>query len=155
VGSNAGDRADNCRKAIAAVAACENCLLDCQSPLYETEPVGLEDQASFINSVVRVRTRLDPEALLMQLQGIERAVGRRLGGPRFGPRVLDLDILFFDNRILRTTQLQVPHPRLHERRFVLKPLSDISPELVHPVLGKTIRSLLSNLEDSKKVILFE
>ncbi|MBN1843570.1 MAG: 2-amino-4-hydroxy-6-hydroxymethyldihydropteridine diphosphokinase [Deltaproteobacteria bacterium] len=156
VGSNVGKREENCRKAISSVAACGGCLLDCQSRLYETEPVGLNEQAWFINGVVRIRTNLQPKALLIQLQDIEQAMGRRPGGPRFGPRVLDLDILFFDDQIVQTTQLQIPHPRLHKRRFVLKPLCDISPELVHPALGQTMQSLLSNLENGgKKVILFQ
>jgi 2-amino-4-hydroxy-6-hydroxymethyldihydropteridine diphosphokinase len=156
VGSNVGDRAENCRKALAAVAESESCLLEIQSPLYETEPVELEDQDWFINGVARIRTGLEPEDLLAELQAIERAIGREPGGPKFGPRILDLDILFFDDQVLRTTQLQLPHPQLHKRRFVLQPLCDIASELVHPVLRQTIRSVLSSLkDDKKKVILFE
>lgn len=156
VGSNVGDRAENCHKAIAAIAASKSCLLELQSPLYETEPVELEDQDWFINGVARIRTGLEPEGLLAKLQAIERALGRKPGGQKFGPRILDLDILFFDDQVLRTTQIQLPHPELHTRRFVLQPLCDIAPELVHPVLGQTIRSVLGNLKDGKKkVILFE
>jgi len=150
MGSNLGHRVDNCRKALGALAACKGCVLEAESPLYETEPVDFEDQSWFVNSVARVRTCLEPDALLQQLQAIERAMGRRPGGPKFGPRILDLDILFFNDWIVHTTDLQFPHPRLHQRRFVLKPLCDIAPELVHPVLGETIRSLLSNLEDGEK-----
>ncbi|NVM57476.1 MAG: 2-amino-4-hydroxy-6-hydroxymethyldihydropteridine diphosphokinase [Desulfobacterales bacterium] len=151
VGSNVGDKADNCRKGISAVGACEGCLMEAQSPLYETEPVEFESQEWFINGAVRVRTCLEPEALLVQLQAIERAMGRGVGA-----RILDLDMLFFDDRILRTGKLQLPHPRSHQRRFVLKPLCHIAPELVHPVLGQTIQSLLFDLKDGeKKVILYE
>ncbi|NVM20512.1 MAG: 2-amino-4-hydroxy-6-hydroxymethyldihydropteridine diphosphokinase [Desulfobacterales bacterium] len=156
VGSNIGRRADNCRKGISAIGACDGCLLEAQSPLYETEPVGFEAQDWFVNGVARVRTRLEPEPLLAQLRAIESAMGRRPGGARFGPRILDLDILFFDDRVVRTSRMQLPHPRLHKRRFVLRPLCDIAPEHVHPVLGQMVRSLLSNLNDSEhKVMLHE
>lgn len=150
MGSNLGHRADNCRKAMAALAACKGCVLEAESPLYETEPVDFENQSWFINGVARVRTCLEPEALLQQLQAIERAMGRRPEGRKFGPRILDLDILFFNDWIVNTAEVRFPHPRLHQRRFVLKPLCDIAPELVHPVLGETIRSLLSSLEDGEK-----
>lgn len=153
MGSNIGDRAEHCRKAIAALAACKGCLVEAESPLYETEPVDFEEQDWFINGVARVRTCLEPEALLQQLRAIERAMGRRPEGRRFGPRVLDLDILFFNDWILHTTDLEFPHPRLHQRRFMLKPLCDIAPELVHPVLGKTMRSLLSSLKDGEKRVI--
>jgi 2-amino-4-hydroxy-6-hydroxymethyldihydropteridine diphosphokinase len=147
-----GERAANCHRAITALAACEGCVLDGRSPLYETEPVGLEDQPWFVNAVVRIRTGLRPEALLTRLKALERALGRRPGGPRSGPRVLDLDILFYDDMTLETPDLQIPHPRLHERRFVLQPLCALAPDLVHPVLGKSARSLLQALGDGKKVI---
>ncbi len=152
VGSNVGDRVDNCRKAVETLAASDGCLVDAQASLYETEPVGLEDQAWFVNSVVRIKTRLDPESLRVKLAGIEQAVGRRPGGVRFGPRVLDLDILVFDDVVLRTAHIEVPHPRLHERRFVLAPFCDLDPEFVHPVLGVTIRTLLSDLRDGGKKV---
>ena len=156
MGSNVGHKADNCRKGISAIGACEDCVLEAQSPLYETQPVELEAQDWFVNGVASVRTCLEPEPLLVRLQAIELAMGRRPEGPRFGPRILDLDILFFDDRIIRTSKLQLPHPRLHQRRFVLRPLCDIAPELVHPVLGRMVRSLLSNLKDDEyKVILHE
>jgi 2-amino-4-hydroxy-6-hydroxymethyldihydropteridine diphosphokinase len=150
IGSNLGDRAENCQKGIEAVAACEDCVLEAQSPFYETEPVYLEDQAWFINAAALVRTSLEPEAFLARLQAIEQRMGPRADSPRFGPRVLDLDILFFDDLVLREGDLWVPHPRLHERRFVLQPLSDIAARFLHPVLGKTIGSLLAGLKDGHK-----
>lgn len=152
VGSNVGERAANCRRAIAALAACEDCVLDGQSPLYETEPVDLEDQPWFVNAVVRIRTVSGPEVLFGKLKALERALGRKPGGPKSGPRVLDLDILFYDDMALETPELQIPHPRLHERRFVLQPLCALAPDLVHPVLGKSAHSLLEELVDGKKVI---
>jgi 2-amino-4-hydroxy-6-hydroxymethyldihydropteridine diphosphokinase len=150
VGSNVGNRIKNCRAAVSAIAACEGCLLEAQSPLYETEPVYFEDQNWFINGAALVLTCLDPEAFFVHLKEIERDMGRRMDGPRFGPRVLDLDLLFFDDLVLDAGDLRVPHPRLHERRFVLKPLSDIAARFMHPVLGETIGSLLAHLRDGPK-----
>lgn len=153
MGSNEGKRAENCRRGIATVSASRGCLLESESPLYETEPLEFAEQDWFVNGVVQLRTCLEPEALLWRLHAIERAMGRRRDGPRFGPRSLDLDLLFFDDLILDRPELQLPHPRLHQRRFVVQPLCDIAPELIHPVLGKTIRSLLCNLSDgAQKVI---
>ncbi len=155
VGSNIGKKVDICREAIDAVNACESCLLDRQSFFYETEPVGMEDQDWFVNGVFRICTSLEPQALHKQLQAIEQRLGRRQEGPRFGPRILDLDILFFDDLIMQTAKLQIPHPRLHKRRFVLRPLCDIAPELMHPKIGQTVHWLLSNLTDKKKVTFLE
>ena len=153
VGSNVGDKVDNCRKGIAAIGECEGCTVEAESFLYETEPVYLESQDWFINGVVRVSTDLEPKALFEQLKAIEHDMGRRPGGARFGPRILDLDILFYDDRILRAGSLQIPHPSLHERRFVLRPLCDIAPELLHPVFGQNAESLLSNLNDEGKQVI--
>lgn len=153
VGSNVGDKADNCRKGIAAIGECEGCMVEAQSPLYETEPVYVESQDWFMNGVIRIRTDLKPKVLFEQLKVIEHAMGRRSGGARFGPRILDLDILFYDDRVLRAGSLRIPHPSLHERRFVLRPLCDIAPELVHPVLGQNAKSLLSNLKDEGKKVM--
>jgi 2-amino-4-hydroxy-6-hydroxymethyldihydropteridine diphosphokinase len=152
VGSNLGEKVDNCRQAIAAIAVLKGCLLDGVSPLYETEPVGVQDQSFFVNAVALVKTDLEPVELLERLRAIETSLGRKPGGKKFGPRVLDLDILFFDNVILRSDRIEIPHPRLHERRFVLEPLCDLAAELVHPVLGKTVRFLLADLKDGKKVV---
>jgi 2-amino-4-hydroxy-6-hydroxymethyldihydropteridine diphosphokinase len=155
VGSNIGDKAGNCRKGIEAIDRCEGCVVDAMSPLYETEPVHLECQDWFVNGVARIRTKLEPETLFARLKAIEHAMGGRPKEVRFGPRTLDLDILFYDDCILRTRLLQIPHPRLHERRFVLRPLCNLAPELVHPVLGHTIQSVLSDLEDGgKRVTLY-
>ena len=155
VGSNIGDKADNCRKGILAINKCEGCLVEAQSPLYETEPVYL-DQDWFVNGAAMLHTDLEPEALFARLKAIEHAMGRRTGEVRFGPRILDLDILFYDELVLREEMLEIPHPRLHERRFVLKPLCDIAPDLVHPVIGQTVQYLLHDLKDGgKKVTLYK
>ena len=152
VGSNLGAKEENCRQAIAALSDNAGCSLVGQSLFYETEPVGFKDQDWFINGVVQIRTTMGPNVLHEQLQAIESALGRQPGGKKYGPRVLDLDILLFDDVVLHNDQLEIPHPRLHERRFVLQPLCDLAPELVHPVLGQTIQYLLAHLEDSKKVV---
>ena len=127
-------------------------MVEAQSPLYETEPVYFESQDWFLNGVIKVCTDLEPEALFELLKAIEHAMGRQPGGTRFGPRVLDLDILFYDDRIFCEGLLEIPHPSLHERRFVLQPLCDIAPELVHPVIGQTVESLLLGLKDSGKKV---
>lgn len=152
IGSNVGDKLENCRKGIAAIEGTEGCTVEAESPLYETEPVYVESQDWFLNGVIRIRTDLEPMALFTRLKEIEHSMGRRPGGTRFGPRILDLDILFYDDRILNEGMLQIPHAALQERRFVLEPLCDIAPELVHPVLGQTMESLLSDLEDGGKEV---
>ena len=109
-----------------------------------------------INGVAMLHTDLEPDALFICLKTIEHEMGRRTGEVRFGPRILDLDILFYDELVLREEMLEIPHPRLHERRFVLKPLCDIAPDLVHPVIGQTVQHLLHDLKDGgKKVTLYK
>jgi len=152
IGSNQGDRLDVCRKAIDVLSDGGGSCLQCQSRFYETEPVGWEDQAWFVNTVISIRTGLEAQALHKKLQAVEGQFGRRTEGPRFGPRILDLDLLFFDDLVVKTASLEVPHPRLHERRFVLQPLCDIAPGLVHPVIRRTARQLLSDLGDKKRVM---
>jgi 2-amino-4-hydroxy-6-hydroxymethyldihydropteridine diphosphokinase len=120
--------------------------------LYETAPVGYEDQGWFVNGAVKIRTYLDPEGLLARLRSIEKELGRKPTGTPFGPRVLDFDILLFEDLIIKTEHLTIPHPELHKRRFVLKPLADIAPDIVHPVLKETILTLLANLKDDGKAI---
>ena len=151
VGSNRGNALDHCRRAIEAIGAdSRSRLLQC-SPFYWTEPVGKKDQDWFINGVVAAETSLNPHEFLAFLLGIERQMGRERG-ERWGPRVIDLDILLFGDKVLNESGLQVPHPRLPERRFVLIPLRDIAPWLEHPVLHKTIAALLSEVETDEKVL---
>jgi 2-amino-4-hydroxy-6-hydroxymethyldihydropteridine diphosphokinase len=101
----------------------------------------------FINGAVRIETTLSPLALLDRLQAVQREAGRTADGPRFGPRVLDLDLLMYDRLVLENPRLSLPHPRMHDRRFVLKPLCDIDPFLVHPLIGKDVQSLLAELDE--------
>jgi len=153
VGSNLGDKLANCRRGIAALTQPEVSTLKGQSLFYRTAPVDYEDQDWFINGVAKIETTLDPEQLLRQLKQIETDTGRADTVVRFGPRVLDLDILLFDDAVIDTELLVIPHPRMHKRRFVLQPFCDIDPTKLHPVCKKTIRALLDRLRDAGQVVM--
>ena len=116
------------------------------STIFETEPVGGPPQGRFLNCVVEARTALAPQPLLARLQSIETALGRAPSPVRWGPRVIDLDILLYDDRIVNAPHLTIPHPRLHERRFMLEPLAQLAPDLTHPMLQRTIAELLRDLQ---------
>jgi 2-amino-4-hydroxy-6-hydroxymethyldihydropteridine diphosphokinase len=153
VGSNLGNKLLNCRRALDALAADGAVRIQARSRVYRTEPVDYTDQDWFINQVVRVETEFEPSALLDRLQAVQRRLGRTEPVVRFGPRVVDLDILLYDRLVLESPRLSLPHPRMHRRRFVLKPLCDIDPDLIHPVLGRDVRTLLAELgEDSQEVV---
>lgn len=139
LGTNLGDRPANLRAAVAALPPAVR--VTAVSPIYETPPWGFTDQPAFLNMAVRGKTNLPPLALLDFLKTLETDLGRRQSF-RWGPRLIDLDILFYADLTLDTPPLTLPHPRLHERAFVLIPLADIAPALVHPVLQKTIAELL-------------
>lgn len=115
------------------------------SRIYETAPVGYLNQGPFLNMVVEIRTTRAPAGVLAGAKAVERAVGRRTGGPRFGPRLLDVDLLLYSDQQIALPGLTVPHPRLHRRAFVLAPLADLAPGLVHPTLGVTVAELLGVL----------
>ena len=144
LGSNLGDRAHNLRRALQALG--ERLALDAVSPCYETEPAYVLDQPRFYNLTCRATTTLAPLDLLHHLKELETRLGRE-PGLRFGPRVIDLDILFYDDLVLDIPELTLPHPRLQERAFVLVPLADIAPDLVHPTLGLPIAALRDKLGD--------
>jgi 2-amino-4-hydroxy-6-hydroxymethyldihydropteridine diphosphokinase len=145
-GSNLGDRLNNCRNAIGELAALPSCSLLKTSSFYETSPVGLVDQPSFINGVVLLETAEDAHWLLHQMLEIENSFGR-IRTLKWGPRSIDLDLLFFDDQIINTPELSVPHPSLHERRFVLEPLKEVAPNFRHPSLGKSVADLCNHLKD--------
>jgi len=140
LGSNIGDRDANLRDAIQRLAAADLKILRV-SPVYETEPVDYADQRWFLNLVVEAQTSLFPMMLLSRIGRIERELGRVRTIPK-GPRTIDIDILLYGKAVVRTARLEVPHPRMGDRRFVLAPLADLSPELRHPVTHQTIRRML-------------
>ena len=139
LGSNMGNRLANLKNAISNLTPQMD--VKKKSPVYETPPWGYTDQPAFLNQVVMVETYMEPENLLGHLKRLETVLGRE---PTFenGPRVIDVDILFYDDLVLNSPPLVIPHPRLHQRGFVLVPLNDIAPELIHPILGKSISELL-------------
>ena len=145
LGTNLGDRAANLWAAVARLSPVVTGLV--QSPVYLTQPWGITEQPEFLNMVLRGDTALPPTQLLKFLKGIETGLGR-IPSARYGPRLIDLDILFYDDLVLELPNLSVPHPRLQERAFVLVPLADLAPEMVHPVLGKTVRELLALVDTS-------
>ena len=150
VGSNLGDKMANCQNGIDRLAHAAGGILVDQSRFYKTEPMGFADQDWFVNGVFCLQTDLEPAALLAKIAEVQTAAGRKKSAIRNGPRTLDLDILLFDDRIMETPELIIPHPRMHERRFVLQPFCDISPHVMHPVLKKEIKTLLAALPDGEQ-----
>jgi 2-amino-4-hydroxy-6-hydroxymethyldihydropteridine diphosphokinase len=149
LGSNIGDRAANIARAIGALPA-HGVRVIKQSRLYETEPVEMREQDWFLNGVVEIQTALQPQELMAALLAIEQSMGRQRLVPK-GPRIIDLDILLFGAVVLKQPQLEIPHPRLAARRFVLVPFAEIAPNAMHPALGKTIRELLETTPDKSEV----
>jgi len=151
LGTNLGDRLANLKQAIAALTP--QMEVRAKSGVYETPPWGFEDQPKFLNQVIKVNTYLDPEPLLKHLKRLEVALGRQESFPN-GPRLIDMDILFYDDLIANKPSLVIPHPRLHERGFVLLPLMEIAPNLIHPVTQKSVREMaeVSNTEGIEKFV---
>ena len=151
-GSNIGDKLLNCKNGISALTNTQKAVEKAWSRFYKTEPVDYKNQDWFINVVVKVETTLAPFELLKALKSIERGAGRVDGSIRFGPRVLDLDIILYDDLVTNSSKLIVPHPRMHKRRFVLRPICDIDPTIVHPVLKKEMQALLDVLDKNEQRI---
>jgi 2-amino-4-hydroxy-6-hydroxymethyldihydropteridine diphosphokinase len=149
-GSNIGDRLKHIQNAIHALSKTEGITLQEISSVYKTDPVGYETQEPFLNGIAAIQTSLSPLSLLHTLKDIEIAVGRQ-HRIRWGPREIDLDLLIYGDLRLQTEKLVVPHPAMHLRGFVLVPLAEIAPDLVHPVFQETIETLLEHLEDDKSV----
>ena len=150
IGSNLGDKIGQCKKAISEIARVDHNKLLAKSSLFKTKPIGYTSQDDFINGVIKIETDLDPDNLLRTLKAIESRLGRTETF-RWGPRSIDLDILLFDEEVIRTEEFQVPHPSMHQRQFVLIPLAEIDRNLIHPVLKKTIRELLEDLKEDQGV----
>ena len=150
LGSNLGNRLSNLKEAIAALPP--QMEVRAKSAVYETPPWGYEDQPKFLNQVLKATTYLDPEPLLKHLKRLEVALGRKETFQN-GPRLIDMDILFYDDLILNTRLLVIPHPRLQERGFVLLPLMDLDPDLVHPLSKKSVREMMTacSVEGIEKV----
>lgn len=150
LGSNLGDREENLKQAIASLPPQMD--VKAKSHVYETPPWGYEDQQRFLNQVVKAQTYLQPEQLLKHIKRLEVALGRKATF-RNGPREIDIDILLYDDLVLNTPILTLPHPHMHERGFVLLPMMDIDPDLVHPLTGKSVREMLitTNLGGIKQV----
>lgn len=143
VGSNLGNRQENCLRAIEFLEK-RGVIVKKRSSMYETEPWGIKEQPRFINMAIEIETGLEPKELLRVLKEIEKEMGRE-ESLKWGPRIIDLDILLFDELILRDG-LEIPHPLMHEREFVLKPLCEIAPERVHPLLKVRICDLMQGLQ---------
>jgi 2-amino-4-hydroxy-6-hydroxymethyldihydropteridine diphosphokinase len=142
--SRFGDRAANLREAVRRIEGLGE--VRAVSSFYDTAPVGYLEQPRFLNGALLLETEVEPRALMRELLGVERAMGReRVGAPVKGPRVIDLDLLLYGDWVLWAEDLILPHPRMEERRFVLEPLAEIAPEWMHPVLGVTVRELLSRV----------
>lgn len=149
LGSNLGDRLANLKQAVAALTPQMD--VKAKSQVYETPPWGYEDQPKFLNQAIKATTYLEPEPLLKHIKRLEVALGRKASVPN-GPRLIDMDILFYDDLVMNKPSLVIPHPRLHERAFVLLPLMDLAPDLVHPVRRQSVRDMaaMCNTEGIEK-----
>lgn len=152
IGTNLGNKAENIRKSVELLK--EKCRIQKISSIYKTEPVGYKNQDWFLNCALLAKTGLKPNELLAFLRSIEKRLGRK-EAIKNGPRIIDLDILFYDGLVVKSKNLTIPHPRLHERLFVLAPLNDICPNLVHQILHRTIKQLILDLEKSESVEIYE
>jgi 2-amino-4-hydroxy-6-hydroxymethyldihydropteridine diphosphokinase len=152
LGSNVGDRELNLLRAVAELGKLSESRVTALSSFYETSPVGMVQQNAFYNAVLRLSTGLDAQSLLTCLLKIEDEIFKRVRTIHKGPRRIDLDLLLFGDRIINEENLVVPHPRLTERRFVLQPLCEIAPNLVHPLTGKTTSELLAALKSNETVV---
>ena len=145
LGTNLGDREENLAQSVIALGASPEVAVLRTSRIYETAPWGLTEQPDFLNMVVEISTTLSPRQLLDRGTGLERALGRE-PGPRLGPRLIDVDILLYGDRVVDEPDLHIPHASLHLRAFALVPLAELAPESIHPVLGVTIAKLAEQVD---------
>jgi 2-amino-4-hydroxy-6-hydroxymethyldihydropteridine diphosphokinase len=150
LGTNLGDRETNLKNAVESIIENIGPVVRLSS-VYETEPWGFRTKDLFLNMVAEVETKLKPSGLLGRMLMIEANMGRLRSGKEYSSRIIDLDILLYGEEILDSKSIVIPHPKLHERRFVLVPLCEIAPDLVHPVLKKSIKQLLSECPDKNNV----
>ena len=150
LGGNLGDRTGNLRKA-AGMLPGKGIKIIARSSLYETEPWGFKHDIYFLNRVLKIETTLKPVELLERILRIERNMGREKSDNLYSSRIIDIDILFYDDKIIKTDQLIIPHPKIHERMFALVPMAEIDPEYIHPALKKSINTLMDECNDSKQV----
>ncbi len=150
IGSNLGNKLDQCNRAVNEILKVDNNRLLASSSFFKTRPIGYTSQDWFINGVIKIETELNPFDLLQTLKSIEFRMGREETF-RWGPRIIDLDILFYDEIEINTPELQIPHPQIPHRQFVLIPLSEIDKDLVHPTFKKTIKDLLEELKEDQGV----
>jgi len=151
LGSNMGNREENLEKALDLLS--QRMRVGKVSSIYDTEPVGNTNQPHFLNMACQVFTRLEPEGLLALAKGIESKMGRY--GKSGDPRPIDIDILLYDEKVVETPELVIPHPSMIKRAFVLVPLAEIAPKLVHPVSGKTVKELLQDIKEVQGVLKWE
>ena len=150
IGSNLGNRQENCLRAIELLQK-KGIIVKKRSSLYETEPWGVKEQPLFLNMAIEVETKLNPGALLRILKDVEKEVGRK-ESTKWGPRIIDLDILLTDNIVLNKDNLKIPHPLMHKREFVLRPLCEIAPDIKHPVLKLSMNELLQEVKNKGFVL---
>ena len=151
LGSNIGDRLEFLQKAVDALGNASGFKVIAASPVYETEPVGKKDQPRFLNAAVELESLLSPDSILVNLKQIERAVGRT-PSQKWGPREIDLDLIYVGNLVVKSPMLTLPHPEVAVRRFVLTPLAEIAPDFVDPLRKRTLRDLLSSCPDQCEVV---
>ena len=152
VGSNLGKKKENYLEALVRIAKIPKTRIIKESSLYESQPLG-DSKEWYVNGVIEIETELKPELLLKKCKNIERAMGRKKVRKRWGARIIDLDILLYNSLIMNKKSLKIPHPEMHQRKFALIPLSELAPQVVHPVLQVTISELLVSVKDDKRVSL--
>lgn len=150
IGSNIGNREENLKKAVVKIEELTG-LPAISSSIYETEPWGFESEDKFLNIVIRVNTEVLPSQLMKDILAIEDELGRIRTGQQYSSRIIDIDILLYGCRVIVQRNLVIPHPRLHERKFVLSPMCEIASQIYHPVLKRSMEYLLQNCEDNSRV----